>query len=146
MPVDIDLRLAPDVRAPELARRSLEALRTSLDEAVVDDAMLLVSELVTNSVRHAELRSYDTIAVRILTGGASLRVEVADPGPGFDSSEVPTPDGRGGWGLWLLDRIASRWGVSRDGGLRVWFELDAASRGPRTDRRPAARPEEVPHG
>jgi anti-sigma regulatory factor (Ser/Thr protein kinase) len=128
MPFDIDLRLAPDVRAPEAARRSLDALRPSVDGAVVDEAMLLVSELVTNSVRHAELGPDDTIAVRVLTTPSALRIEVADPGPGFDPAAVPAPNGQGGWGLSLLDRIAARWGVARGNGAEVWFELDAVSR------------------
>jgi signal transduction histidine kinase len=128
MPFDIDLRLTPDLRAPEAARRSLDSLRPSLDGAVVDEAMLLVSELVTNSVRHAELGPEDTIAVRVLTKPSALRVEVVDPGRGFDPAGVPPPNGRGGWGLALLDRIAPRWGVTRGDGVQVWFELDAVSR------------------
>jgi anti-sigma regulatory factor (Ser/Thr protein kinase) len=146
MPFDIDLRLTPDVRAPQLARRSLEALRSSLDGSIVDEAILLVSELVTNSVRHGELGPADTVAVRIVTAGPALRIEVTDPGPGFDPSRVPPPNGRGGWGLWLLDRIAPRWGVSRDDGLSVWFELDPVSRGGRTGRTPQAGSEEVLDG
>ena len=128
MPFDIDLRLAPDVRAPEVARRSLDALRPSVDGAVVDEAMLLVSELVTNSVRHAELDPEDTIAVRVLTTPSALRIEVDDPGRGFDPAAIPPPNGHGGWGISLLDRLASRWGVSQADGARVWFELDAVSR------------------
>jgi anti-sigma regulatory factor (Ser/Thr protein kinase) len=99
-----------------------------VDGAVVDEAMLLVSELVTNSVRHAELGPEDTIAVRVLTTPSALRIEVADPGPGFDPAAVPAPNGHAGWGLSLLDRIAARWGVSRGDGAEVWFELDAVSR------------------
>ena len=53
--LDIDIRLRPDVRSPAEARRSLEALRPSLDDHLVDDAVLLVSEIVSNSVRHAGL-------------------------------------------------------------------------------------------
>jgi anti-sigma regulatory factor (Ser/Thr protein kinase) len=128
MPFDIELRLVADVRAPEAARRSLDALRPSVDGAVVDEATLLVSELVTNSVRHAELGPDETIAVRVLTTDSSLRVEVVDPGGGFDPAGVPAPNGRGGWGLWLVDRLAARWGVSHADGAQVWFELDAVSR------------------
>ena len=128
MPLDIDLRLAPDVRAPEAARRSLEALRPSLDEGVVDDAILLVSELVTNSVRHARLGPEETIAVRVLTKPTALRVEVADAGPGVDPAALGDPHPGGGWGLWLLDRIATRWGTSEGGDAGVWFELDVVSR------------------
>jgi len=126
MPFDIDLRLTPDVRAPEVARRSLAALRTAVGERVVEEAMLLVSELVTNSVRHAALQPDQTIGLRIGSVGHMLRVEVSDPGPGFEPAVGAGPNGLGGWGLWLLDRVAARWGVSRDHGSRVWFELDAA--------------------
>jgi anti-sigma regulatory factor (Ser/Thr protein kinase) len=128
MPFDIDLKLAPDVRAPEAARRSLESLRPTLDDGVVDEAILLVSELVTNSVRHAELGPEDTIGVRVLTKPSALRVEVSDPGPGFDPAGVERPNAEGGWGLWLLDRIANRWGISEGDAAQVWFELDAVSR------------------
>jgi anti-sigma regulatory factor (Ser/Thr protein kinase) len=128
MAFDIDLRLPPDVRAPDVARRSLDALRPSLDGTVVDDAKLLVSELVTNSVRHAQLGPEDTIAVRVLTTPSALRIEVADAGTGFDPAALPAPNGHGGWGLSLLDRLAARWGVSPGDGSQVWFELDTVSR------------------
>jgi anti-sigma regulatory factor (Ser/Thr protein kinase) len=128
MSFDIDLSFAPDVRAPEAARRGLEPLRESVDEGLVDEAILLVSELVTNSVRHAELGPDDTIAVRVLTKPpTALRVEVSDPGPGFDPAGVSGPDPQGGWGLWLLDRIATRWGTSPGNPSRVWFELETVS-------------------
>jgi anti-sigma regulatory factor (Ser/Thr protein kinase) len=131
---DIDIRLAPDARAPEAARRSLEALCASVGRKVVEEATLLVSELVTNSVRHGDLDGEDTIGVRAAATPRGLRVEVSDPGSGFDAAEVPEPNGRGGWGLWLMDRLATRWGVSRENGIRVWFELGtvSAERGPGT--------------
>ena len=47
---------------------------------------------------------------------ATLRVEVRDPGTNGDS---------GGFGLQLVDKIATRWGVNRTGGTHVWFEVDA---------------------
>jgi anti-sigma regulatory factor (Ser/Thr protein kinase) len=123
VPLDIDLRLSPDTRAPVEARRGLEALRPSLDDAVVDEAVLLVSEIVTNSVRHADLDAQDSIQVRVRGSHSMLHVDVIDPGAGFDPATLPDPNGQGGWGLWLLDRIASRWGVERDDVTRVWFEL-----------------------
>lgn len=123
MPLDIDLRLAPDVRAPHEARRGLEALRPSLDDTLVDEAVLLVSEIVTNAVRHANLDAKDSIEVRARGSEALLRVDVIDPGPGFDRDRLPTPDGHGGWGIWLVDRLATRWGVDRNDRTRVWFEL-----------------------
>jgi anti-sigma regulatory factor (Ser/Thr protein kinase) len=55
-----------------------------------------------------------------------LRVEVTDPGPGFDPEmDEPTPGQAGGWGLFLTERLADRWGVDRADGLTtVWMEMD----------------------
>ena len=129
MPLDIDLRLAPNVRAPREARRGLEALRPSLDDSLVDEAVLLVSEIVTNAVRHAKLDANDAIEVRVRGSDSLLRVDVIDPGPGFDRDRLQAPNGQGGWGIWLIERLSTRWGVERDDVTRVWFEL--ASRFPR---------------
>jgi len=128
--LDIDLRLRPDVQAPAEARRSLEALRPSLNAPLVDDAVLLVSEIVSNSVRHAELDESDAIEVRVRGSSSMLHVDVIDPGPGFDPSQIPPPQHEGGWGLRLLDRMATRWGVERNDVTRVWFELASVSSSP----------------
>jgi anti-sigma regulatory factor (Ser/Thr protein kinase) len=119
----IDLRLRPDANSPAEARRSLEALRPRLDDLLLDDAVLLVSEIVSNSVRHASLDETDAIEVRIRGSRSKLRVDVVDPGPGFDPERTRSSEREGGWGLRLLDRLATRWGVERNDGTRVWFEL-----------------------
>jgi anti-sigma regulatory factor (Ser/Thr protein kinase) len=124
--LDIDVRLRPDVHSPAQARRSLEALRPSLDDLLVDDAVLLVSEIVSNCVRHASLDASDAIQVRIRGSNSMLHVDVIDPGPGFDPARIPSPRPHGGWGLRLLDRLATRWGVERNHVTRVWFELASA--------------------
>ena len=90
---------------------------------MVDDAVLLVSEIVSNSVRHARLDASDAIQVRVRGSNSLLHVDVVDPGPGFDPDRLPTSRPNGGWGLRLLDRLASRWGVERNDVTRVWFEL-----------------------
>ena len=123
MLLDIDLRLRPDEQSPAEARRSLEVLRPRLDDALVDDAVLLVSEIVSNSVRHASLDASDAIQVRVRGSNSLLHVDVVDPGRGFDPDGLPTSRPNGGWGLRLLDRLASRWGVERNDVTRVWFEL-----------------------
>ena len=84
MLLDIELRLRPDARSPAEARQTLEALRLSLDDPVVDDAALLVSEIVSNSVRHAGLGAGDAIEVRVRGSRSMLHVDVIDPGPGFE--------------------------------------------------------------
>jgi anti-sigma regulatory factor (Ser/Thr protein kinase) len=121
--LDIELRLRPDALSPAEARKSLEALRVSLDDVVVDDAALLVSEIVSNSVRHAGLDATDAIEVRIRGSRSMLHVDVIDPGPGFEFERIRPPSREGGWGLWLLDRLATRWGVEHGDTTRVWFDL-----------------------
>jgi two-component sensor histidine kinase len=113
--------LPPDAGSIVLARRAVEAL--PLAPARTGEVKLIVSELVTNSIEHAELGAGDRIEVlaRVDPRGA-LHVEVCDPGPG------PPPDARRGMGWRILERMADRWGVDRrDGRARVWFELDPAS-------------------
>ena len=123
MLLDIALRLRPDLRSPAEARKSLEALRVSFDDPVVDDAALLLSEVVTNSVRHAGLDVTESIEVRIRGSRSMLHVDVIDPGPGFETTGLSPPERDGGWGLWLLDRLATRWGVEQEDKTRVWFDL-----------------------
>jgi anti-sigma regulatory factor (Ser/Thr protein kinase) len=124
MLMDIELRLRPDGRAPGEARRSLEALRPTVDDTLVDDAELLVSEVVSNAVRHAGLDGTDSIELRVRGSRSALHVDVVDPGPGFDPANVSLPHARGGWGLWLLEQLAERWGVERGEVTTVWFELE----------------------
>ncbi|MEA2190813.1 MAG: hypothetical protein QOI73_934 [Solirubrobacteraceae bacterium] len=87
------------------------------------DISVLVSELVTNAVRHAGAGEEETIVVHIALSPTCLRVEVCDFGPGFDPPAVPRsrPEG-GGNGLVLLARMSSRWGIASDDGTCVWFE------------------------
>ena len=101
----------------------------ALPDEVYLDLCLLVSELVTNSVRHGRLRSNDRIRLLVEHSERLLRIEVSDPGEGFGANvPEPVPRGPGGWGLFLTERLADRWGVDREGGwTTVWVELDTAS-------------------
>ena len=112
--------LAPEASSIVRARRAVEAL--PLTPAQTGDVKLIVSELVTNGVEHADLCGSDRIEVwAAIDRGGALRVEVRDPGPG------PPADARSGMGWRILERVADRWGVEhRDGQARVWFELDPA--------------------
>lgn len=96
-------------------------MTSAYDAETLDDARLLISELVTNSVQHG---GGDSIIVHI-DGDLPdvLRCEVIDDGCGF----VPRARADrvvGGWGLDLVEQIAASWGV-REGSTHVWFELPA---------------------
>jgi anti-sigma regulatory factor (Ser/Thr protein kinase) len=85
---------------------------------------VVVTELVTNAVRHAGLGPGDTIVLHLAAATGVVRGEVCDGGPGFDpAGRSPGPEG--GFGLVLLRRLADRWGVQTRGETCVWFEIDA---------------------
>jgi anti-sigma regulatory factor (Ser/Thr protein kinase) len=119
----LTLRLSGGPTAPARARKALRTLDHSL-AGLSDDVDLLVSELVTNSVRHA---SAETIEVNALCSPRGVRIEVTDPGPGFDPHIPQREPGEGGYGLFLVDTLADRWGVSHDSKSRVWAEIDRDS-------------------
>jgi anti-sigma regulatory factor (Ser/Thr protein kinase) len=91
-----------------------------------DDAVLLVSELSGNSVRHsASAAAGGTVTVAVQAGGGLVRVEVTDrSGPGVPELDAEGRDAEGGRGLQLVAGLAARWGWRRRGGRTVtWFEL-----------------------
>ena len=120
--VDLTLPAAPE--APSRARQSLWELHSVLDPRVFEDLRLLVSELVTNSLRHAGLSTRDVIRLRVDLTDGKIRVEVYDQGPGFSlREEAPSLYQQSGWGLFLVRQMADRWGVHRNTETCVWFEL-----------------------
>jgi anti-sigma regulatory factor (Ser/Thr protein kinase) len=118
----IDLRLNGGPEAPSKARRALGKLRGDLDPPLMETMRLLVTELISNSVKHAKA---EAVSLRVLVGRQSVLVEVTDHGPGFQHRPRRRSDARdSGWGLFLVERLAHRWGVGNDGpATRVWFEL-----------------------
>ncbi len=114
--------------------------------AAIYDAQLLVSELVTNSLHHADLGPDASIRVAIELDDRSgvVRVEVSDPGPGFaqdpSAAELSAVGGRG---LHLVQQIARRWGVTRRGATVVWFELPLGRAG--RSRSQGKRDKPLPH-
>jgi len=106
------------------ARRALAPLREDVGDPVFRDLRLLVSEVVTNAIRHAEHRGEVRLVVVPLDG--VLRVEVHDGGVGFlpDPEPSPAPDKAAGWGLYLVDKLTRRWGTERSPDAHVWFELE----------------------
>jgi anti-sigma regulatory factor (Ser/Thr protein kinase) len=131
--------------APTRARHALrERLRHMLDASTARDLELLISEVVTNAVRYGTAGSADGrghIDVRVEVDSEMINVHIVDPGPGFSRRTPIRPRFErdpGGFGLFLLDQLSSRWGVERDErGFRVWFRLDRAGRAtPETPARP----------
>ena len=117
------MRVRATRNASSEARRALRQL--ALPRPLAHDALLLISELVTNSVRHARLGPDDLIRIMVDWSGTRLRVHVRDrprgeQPPWVPESIRPAPGAESGWGLYLVDNLASRWGVDADG---YWFEL-----------------------
>lgn len=96
---------------------------TELDTPTRQVAELLVSELVTNAVRHGASDPHESILVRALRKNGAVRVEVCDEGDGF-AGQVKSPGDfeAGGRGLMLVDTLASSWGVAPGQPNCVWFE------------------------
>jgi anti-sigma regulatory factor (Ser/Thr protein kinase) len=119
--------------APRAARRYLEGV-VRRPEEVVAVAELLVTELVTNSVRHGGGGEHDHIQVEVDVDERRLRVDVRDEGGGTGALEAPRdtdanhPE-EGGFGLLFVDTLADRWGSERSpAGTTVWFEIDLDGR------------------
>ena len=131
MEVERTFRVEPTSAAE--ARGLADLILPAVGPDVADDVRLLVSELVTNAVRHGPGEPSGPIHIRLDVEPGVVRVEVVDPGEGFVPRERdPRDDALGGWGLFLVSKLADRWGVESEPSTRVWFELDRT----RTDGAP----------
>ena len=119
------MRLPAAAHAVRLARRATRgALATWRLACLEETAVLLVSELVTNAVRHA--RGTDAVALELNSAGTWLRIEVQDADPCWPEPRIPAGLDRSGFGLVLVDAMADKWGVRETAtGKAVWAELDA---------------------
>ncbi|HEX4189121.1 MAG TPA: ATP-binding protein [Solirubrobacteraceae bacterium] len=124
------LDLARDREAPARARAAIDRWCPELDggRSRQETLLLLVSEIVTNAVMHSRAPEDAAIVLSAGMHGEHVRVEVTDGGDGF----TPPSDGIsrrrermtiGGYGLYVVDQAATRWGVDRAGGTRVWFDI-----------------------
>jgi anti-sigma regulatory factor (Ser/Thr protein kinase) len=120
----LHLRLRPGPEAAGEGRHALDRLEGSIDAERLGELRLLVTELLTNSVRHGATQDWITLEVEIYSN--AIRTVVTDHGEGFElqGRPEPHPDRPGGWGLCLVDRLADRWGVERRRGTSVWFEME----------------------
>ncbi|MET0511824.1 MAG: MASE1 domain-containing protein [Thermoleophilaceae bacterium] len=124
---EIALRLPGDARAVPIARRAIDELESEIEHNLLATVRLLVSELVTNSIRHARTPAATSIRLEVTVYSDRLRVEVGDHGHGFEPPQrTPDRESNSGWGLYLVDQLSDRWGVSDTSGTSVWFEIDRA--------------------
>jgi len=134
----LSLTLQGGPQAAGEARSAAGLLARDLGAELLPTVRLMISELVTNSIIHGGAGADDPVRLDIHAGRQRVRVEVTDLGPGFEpglAQSVRAPEG--GFGLAIVDRLASRWGTSNSG-RSVWFEikLDRAERRKRPRRRP----------
>lgn len=109
-----------ETTAPARARHLLDCLSGRVEDTVLEDARLLVSEVVSNAVEH--VAEDGSIAVAVTYDRPRLRIEVTDPGVGFE----PRPRDGGsdrGWGLQFVQTLSDDWGVRTGSPGAVWFEL-----------------------
>ena len=107
------------------ARDLLATLEPHLKREEFDALRLVVSELAANAALHPDSSAHGPIDLEIVVSDAMVRVEVRDGGAGFDppplTGDVAIMPGRG---LLIVDRLATRWGVTADPTTRVWAEID----------------------
>lgn len=122
------LEIPGGANAPSTARSAImRHFEAELAPARMEELRLLVTELVANSVRHGGVDEDGRVFVEVALTRDRARVVVSDDGRQGDPTLRP-PDlgGGGGFGLYLVDRVALAWGAEHNPGLRVWFELARA--------------------
>jgi anti-sigma regulatory factor (Ser/Thr protein kinase) len=126
MSAELNIEIPRTPQAPALARRALRDLEGKVDASVLPDLNLLVSELITNSVKYG---GDGPVRLQVTADGERIRAEIIDQGAGF------TPVARnddlhkvGGWGLHLVEQLTTEWGTY-EGSTHVWFEIDLTAKG-----------------
>jgi anti-sigma regulatory factor (Ser/Thr protein kinase) len=120
------LELVPELRAPRAARAFAAETIAGWDLPAdnVEPVQLVVSELVTNALRHAPQSR--TVTLELVLMDDCIRVLVSDGGAGEPERNQPEPESDvRGRGIWIVDAFTERWGTQRDdrGGKTVWGEL-----------------------
>lgn len=128
---EMSFELAGGPYAVTASRLAITGLDDKLDPNVLFDMRLLVSELVTNCVKHARVGPEESIELEVAISDDKVRVSVRDEGPGFEPPQgAPSEEAAeagSGWGLFLVDQLSAAWGVEREQGATVWFELPLTS-------------------
>ncbi|WP_437016123.1 ATP-binding protein [Streptomyces sp. enrichment culture] len=128
-PAEKEVELLSRPESAAVARRLAQvvALRQwGLTPKLTEDAVLLVSELVGNAVRHTGARRF---GLRMHRGPGWIRVEVRDPSRGLPCLMPVRETDISGRGLFLVAELSDRWGVDLlPCGKRTWFEMRVADR------------------
>src|SRR5215211_810541 len=121
----LDFELPARPTAIRAARDALLADERALPRSVLDDVLLLLTELVTNAIRHVQAGAERAVRVEFRQRARTVKVAVFDEGTGFTAQAAHVkPDRSGGWGLFLVDRIADRWAITATlSGTCAWFEI-----------------------
>jgi anti-sigma regulatory factor (Ser/Thr protein kinase) len=111
---------------PQARESVIEVAEPFVDETRIPDLRLVISEVITNAVRHG---GEGEMLVAVTPKADYLCVQVTDTGDGFaPRPRAYEPDEDGGFGLFLVERLTRRWGLTRENSnTRVWFEFDFAA-------------------
>jgi anti-sigma regulatory factor (Ser/Thr protein kinase) len=121
MNTELKVEIPRTPQAPFLARRALEDLEGKVDASVLPDVRLLVSELITNSVKYG---GDGPVRLEVTAADERIRAEIVDQGAGFTPvARNDDLDKVGGWGLHLVEQLTADWGTYQ-GSTHVWFEID----------------------
>ena len=124
-PAPLVLELPRNVEAPGVARAAVSELsrRLGVTGSTFQTLVLLVSEVVSNAVLHSTGPSEAPITLTASVTADAVRIDVMDAGGGFIPRQRDPASINDGYGLYLVDKAASRWGVDSSGPTSVWLEL-----------------------
>lgn len=123
-PSPVTIQLPPTSEAASIARKFVEDYRDHLDPEMIEDAKLLVSEIVTNAVLYG--RPEITLILQVDPPALGIAVMDAGDGQPVFPDQTPQADATSGRGLLIVDTVASAWGVRPNSpapGKTVWFDL-----------------------
>jgi anti-sigma regulatory factor (Ser/Thr protein kinase) len=124
-PLRVELELERNVHAPALARSEIASRCRELElgGSLCQSLILLVSEVISNAVRHSAGDEKKPVKLVATFDERTIRVMVTDAGVGFTPRPRDPASSQDGYGLYLLEKVATRWGVESRGDTKVWFEL-----------------------